>query len=607
LEKQPQAATKGLQVSREVPLTETEQVAKKRLAEAPQVTAKDLREREIQPQVFDQISAQAAPLTEPYNPGEINFTRDSEQIARSELDGRINSVGQRATSSQQLGRNIQDDINLSLDAAREEYAPLYRQAEQASQFIYHVPVDTAGVASRILQSIERISTRPEGYGATIRAIESALEDAGFQIRRDEAGRFVEAISTREVPTDNLIELGRRLNGIIDYEGLAFDVKDRLRPIARAVKRDVRRALEASPEALTAYELAEEAHANTARRFGRDSLKKIRGEQSTEKIVKMLDSPTVLQDLRNTVTPQQMEQIEREIIEKLNTMPHEKARDYYREISGQLSAENRALARDIVHSKNPLNPMAKRRQIQNAIVEDLSNAFSTGTRPEKTLRLWKTPEGQRVVRDAFRGSPNASRVERYLQDQSFRDLTESFLSADGKVDFKKFNDLMKDPAMIENIRRLGGEDAVRFFKALQIRQKQLQRNLDFVQKLSRKKEVSKGKFEPEQATGEGKERLKKLVRKDYPMKAMWDDLMESLSINTKAALSVFGLMRFGFIKSVQAYLAQKLFYRFLTSKRARELFIEAAKPTKNPVAFMEILKELDKALSQQDENEVEINS
>lgn len=562
------------------------------------ITPKQLKNKKISEAPINSLLKEKQVLSEPYQPNFINLTSEAEALENTVIRNRIESVGERAVSEEVLGDSIKENLESQLESQKSEYRPLYTQAEEAAELIHHIPTNTAREAGQRLVRISRLRTRPEGYPNVITKLENVLEDAGFTVQRNQSGVIEQIIQNNEVPVSDLIELGKRLNEIIDFEAVEPTVKDALRGVVRAVKQDIRIGLEAAPDALAAFELAEEAHANVARRFS--PLTKLRKIEAGEKIAKMAESPSVLSDLQQTLSAQQMLQVEREMLEKISTQSHEKAEKTLREVGRHLSENNRNLAREIVEAKNPHNPSLRRNIIREGILEDVSNAFTTGQRPAKTLNLWKTSKGQRIVRESFRGSPNWPGVKNYLEQQSFNDMFSSVLEK-GRINPSKLNDFMSDPAIINDIRSQGGEEAVLFFKDLTKKIKQIEKNSSILQKKLPEDLFTKVKDKTEWRDSEaGRAILKRMKSKDYPAISKfesWKDWMkETLGLKTQAAMTVFGAAKLGagaaatasvlgIPGTVVGMVGYRVMNKLLTSSSFRKAFKQAAKHHIDPLKFI----------------------
>ena len=484
------------------PIEPIQEVARERFNQEA-ITPQDLRGKKISQEKLTPLIQESRFNAEPYQPDNVSFVKEAEALENSTIEKQIETVGERATSEQELGTAIKEDVEKNLQEARDNYKPLYEEAEAAAEGIMHNPANTAREAGNRLQKLETptsgkpLKTKPAEYEITMNKLEGILQDAGYKIQRalapkGQKGAIELIVQEGEVPVANSIELGRRVNSLINFETIDPSVKNILKPVAAAIKQDVRAGLKSNPDALTAYELAEAEHARVANLYGKDSIRGIRRKEAGEKAVQAIKSPTAVEDMRNVLSPEQMLQVEREILEKMNEMSYEKAAKTYREMQKQLSADTRKIAKDIVESKNPHNLQFRKKQTQEAILNDMSNAFTTGARPEKTLNLWKTQKGQKIIKDTFKDSPNWSSVKEYLEKQTLNDMISSITSPSGVVDLKKLKPFLKDPAAMNNLRELGGEEAVQFFKGLEAEVKALENNVKLLDRLPTPSEAKRGK-------------------------------------------------------------------------------------------------------------------
>lgn len=663
-----------------------------------EITPKDLKTRKVSDESINKLSSETHLLSEPYIRKDYNFEKEAEALEQNVIRDKIESVGIRAATEEELGTNIRENIETRLEEAKAEYRPLYTDAEKVAETTLHVPQNTAREASAKLMRISRLKTKPAGYANTITNLENVLTDAGFVVQRTPEGAIELIVSANPVPVSDTIELARRLNEIIDYEAIEPTVKDVLKSVKRAAKEDIRIGLEANPDGLAAFELAEEAHARTAEKFTKQSIRKIRGQEAGEKISKMAEAPSSMGELKEVLSPEQYTQLEREMLEKLNNQSYEGAQKTLRQIENHMSAENKKLARDIVEYKNPHNPEQKKKILKDSIITEVSDALTKGTRPGKTLELWKQSRGHNLIKDAFKNSPNWPKVKSYLEKQSFNDMVASVIK-DGKIDFKKYKQYVKDPVILNAVRMQGGPEAVDFFVHLDSQVKQLENNVKLLDRFPTELEIKKGKElverrvreaqeirgkelikvqkekniaekqrlleeqkdknrpfvkiikknQPEatrgkekldqlkqkvekkqgritdisknklgtkkepgeaarikkESTGErGKGILKELVKKDFPIQSKakkwraW--FTETMSMNEKGVISVFGLMKLGLPNTVALLIAYRILNKMLSSSKVRSAFIEAAKQQTNPLKFILSIEKLGETLEEEKE-------
>lgn len=211
---------------------------------------------------------------------------------------------------------------------------------------------------------------------------------------------------------------------------------------------------------------------------------------------------------------------------------------------------------------------------------------------------------------------------------------------GKFDIGKFETFIKSPGALENIRDLGGQQAVTFFKGISQKIEQFQRNVaqiegeKAVEALMRQKRAKGGIGEevlqikiPKEAskyakehikaqTQKGLEMLKAMAKKDYPISYRvnaWDKwLKETLGLNEKSAISVYGAAKlggtflgvytYGMLNTVSMMIAAKQMRRMLTSPRVRSAFSNMTKYQRDPLKFVMAMHAFDNAMKEE-ENDV----
>lgn len=635
--------------------TEASKVAKEALAPKP-ITGTDLKEKVIEESIVNKQLGESINLAEPIQPEKINLIREGENLNKGYIEKKISYIAPRAASKEQLGKTITQDIEANLEAAKAEYKPLYDVAQEAAEKINHTAQEAALAATEKLAVMSRLKTKPAGYPSVLNNLETILEDLGFQVKKSAKG--IQVTPKKPVPLKNSIELAKRINEMVDYQAIEPSVKDALKKVNKALKSDIRIAFEQNSEGLAAFEMAEAEHGRVAGLYGRDSIRTIRGQQAGEKVARMAESPSTLSDLKEVLTPKQIQVVERELLENLNEQTFERAQKSFREMEQHLSKENKKLAKEIVESKNPHNPAVRKKVTQEAVLDEVGQAFTNGTRPKKTLELWQNPKGQKLVEQAFEGSPNWPKVKQYLEKQSFNDLVETVISK-GKLDLHKFDKLMENPAVMNNIRAQGGEEAVRFFQGLSNKVEKFRGNIKLLEKLPPKEQIDKGRkffkdspgqrrlekgiaekervkrttqeiakdkvhakgkpgeaarIEKESSGLRGQEILERMARKDYPQQAKLNDwhkwLKESLGLNAQAAMNVFGAAKLGAAvfgsyavgipTTAATILSYKVMNKMLTSQHVRRSFIEAAKHKTNTFEFILALQKFDEAMEEEED-------
>lgn len=617
-------AQAAAQLARREATSKSAEAAEQALNPEP-ITPTDLKDRYISDEPLKRLGQEVRINAEEFDPATTTFEKEAKALEDGAVNEMSEKISPRAASKEELGDTIKETVESNLEKAKSEYRPLYTEVKEAAEGILSNPSKTAEVAGDKLLRISKLKTKPAGYPAVISNLENALKDIGYTIERDEAGEIAGIFKETDVSVSDQIELAIRLNEIVDYEAVEPTVKDTLKGVVRALKQDIRTGLAANPDTLAAFELAEQAHANTASKFSTPTMRKIRGQDAGEKIAKMAESPSTFAALKETLSQEVVKQVEREFLEDLQGKSFENAKKQYREMRSHISKEASDIAKQILEGKNPYNPLARKKAIQNSVLEDLSNAFTTGERPSKALNLWKTPKGQKIIRETFKGSPNWQPVKQYLEKQSFNDMVASVMK-DGQIDVKSLKKFLKDPTSLSNIRAQGGKEAVQFFKSLESNIQNLERNVKLLERvpfesnvfkqkmleaelrLASQKQITKTGQEAlktqraraKESTGEkGKKILKESVEKSYPIKTRLQNarkwFTETMGINEKGIISVFGLMKLGLPNTVATMIGFRIMERMLTSARFRKAFKEASKYHANPQRFLLSIKKMGEAL------------
>lgn len=570
-----------------------------------------IQQRTVTEKKFKQMDESVEQLAEPILPeaqeAKLNVNNIVEDVEGKAVQKRIDSVGRRAVEDSELGEEVQKGINKAKEDAKAQYKPFYDEVENGSIAVTTTPKFSAQSAGDLILTLEHLKTRATGDTSLVSSVESVLEDLGYLVQRAKGpkgkkGPIELILQKEEVPMPRLMSLGRKLNEMVHYDSLDKVATDKLKKVVLDIKKDIREGLgKYDPDLLAAFELAEDSFAVNAEKFGRDSIRKIRGTEALEAIPKSLESATALKDLRAIVQPSTMKNVERQLLEKMNKMSHAKSDEFLRKIKSGLSKESKDIAEQIVQSKVPINKQSiqgRRDRLHDSIDEDLTTAMNTGKRPNKVLDLWQNPRGQKLVKEALSTHPQRKELIKYLQDQTLQDMARTIVSKEGTIDISKLNEIMKNPAIRNNLEQLGGKEAVEFFEKLSERAGDLKKNTQtlITEKLGNPS-GDKGK-KVLQSTGEkGKSILKRMGKADYPLASKIQQGLDFLGTTGRTTLNLFTLMKFGIPKAILIPLATKLIHRMATSPKVRKAFIKAAKRHTDPLAFIAAIEELDKEVDE----------
>lgn len=385
----------------------------------------------------DRVTTKVLSLLEAEAPAAVTESKALQNVKKLETDfdipaGRrvsesLDSLGKHEPVDKIFGETVQKDIAASFKEAEAKYEPLYKKVEGQSQNIHYSDKSTIDLVQGMVKELNQVKTKAQNYDKVISTLKTVADDLGYSIESnadgslkllDSAGKEVTPetkIVYRKIPVSKGMELGRRLNQIVDYDIPERTIRDKLKPVTRSVKAGIRQALGSRSKSLEKiFDRAEKLYGDTAQKFGRDAVADIRHIQPTEKIIKIIDNPTSLDDLRKILSPKQFNQLERKIIEQYA-------------------------------DKTP-------EQIQKA---------------RKQLEPYMSKEGKKAFKDL-------SETKGY---ESLQEKLTPVVKKDGTINFEALRELQKDPEFLRQVESLGGPEAVEFVRNLENYQRQIQKQIE----------------------------------------------------------------------------------------------------------------------------------
>lgn len=552
-----------------------------------------LEVKDITNEQIDALANKSLELPNVERPKVADFTKATQDLSEATIESQLDNFHPKAEDSAQLGEQIQQDIANNLKGEEELYRPKYEEVERVAADSYINASNTRSVARRALSRIEKLKTKPAGYANVEKALNDVLDDVRGTIS-EATGK-----STIETQGSKLIELGRRLNQIVQYDILEKGIKDLLKPVKDAVKSDARKAISHDKNALKLFNEAEKEFGDVAKRYGADSIYGIRGEKAHESIADKLTKPSTLKELRNILDPMQMRQVERQVLDNLNSLSHPKAIKELKEIRRQLSKNAQKIADDLIAMKSPFGSLTQRATLRDNIRKDIAKNIQSGEQPKATIDMWYSKEGQKLVIEATQGLPNQKELLKYFSDQSVNNAFDSIITPEGKIDFKKFKDMFRDPNVINDIHRIGGDDAVNFFKNIEKMSKQLERNLSLIEKIPKEmKPTARGKEKIERTGQTITDRLVREEEHQYPLFTKLDKVLDNFKPEMKVALNVLGVVTHA--PTWGALVGGKMILnRMVRSGGLRKAIRSASQPRASWNSVYTALAALEKALDQEE--------
>ena len=380
-------------------------------------------------------------------------------------------------SKESAGKAIQQDIEAQRAKAREAEGELYNPIQEASSGIQVNTKAPQSVAKKVLQDVGQVKVTPTGY-------------------TNVKGHIQDVVADLEGPItlSKLIEVGRRLNKIIDYEVLEPHVKNLLKPIKNSVKKEIGNVLAKENKSLfNKWVKAEAMHADNAQKFGTDAIRKIRGEESVEKIAAKASAPTPLKEMKQILTPEGFKTAERALLDDMHQATEKKAMQILRENRKYMSQEARKLADDIIASKRkPVKGKLEQQKLKapeaeprlnTTVKNEITDFVSAGKPPAQTLKLWSQPKGRDLVNKQIDQlpKPQQDKIKKALSKQSAESKLDAITDKKGRIDSKKFGELAKDKTFIKDIHELLGNEGVEVVRKAEKAIEHIQKNTKFLRK------------------------------------------------------------------------------------------------------------------------------
>ncbi len=625
----------------------------------PEQKGIDLRNKKISRKDFSKLESGEAAIPIPYNPVEIKFEQIAEESLTAETDKLIESISPRAASEKELGENVQKGIEKEVAEHKKSTDKLYEIAEEVGE----TKPGYKQTADAIVEEIKNIEAggmnlSPEGYKKARTQLMDALTDLGYGVETDANGLITRAVESNPQNLSRGVNVKKRFNNIINYDLVDTGAQDFLKKPAAALRGEIRAGYGPKDStARKAFEKAEKEFGEFAEKKGKKSIRNLRSSEKPETVAKIIRTPSGLADIKQVVSKEQFAQIEREILEHLKGLNEEKTIRLYRELRQSLTPESRSVAEQIIESKaapsSPLRRDIQKENLKRKVIDDLSEATLTGGRPKAALDLWKTKEGQSLIKEALNGSPNKAEILKYLEDQSFKDFASSVVKPDGEINFKTLNEMLKDPATAENIRLVAGQEGVNFLKNLEKISQRISKNESILERTISKGSASERKKIKDELDKLGKQRFEQIknkltdktpsekifqdkfnkdaikdreelqeslrkkgnerFRKSKEKRAEYtkqeqlameaqekatilfkiDDLVSSYGVKGKAVLTALGVLKFGTGTGLALPVAYEVVMRLAKNKTLQDVLKKAAITPKDHTLILRALTEIEK--------------
>ncbi len=406
---------------------------------------------QIGKEAFQKYENQTAQMAKPFEKGGFDAREVANDLNQIQIGNSLDSVSPSVGTNKQFGELLQTSLDNIKIQAEEAYTPLYDYAIDTAKTIETSSESTIKFADAIIEDLESLETKPANYKKVISDLRDITKDLGKKVKEpgpeifDMHGNpFEQApnVTYGKVSLAKKIQVNNRISEIVDYDIPEYSIKDRIKPVKQQNKESIRRDLrKKSPEAADAYEEADKIYGATAERFKRKSVQKIMKMEANEKVNSIIDSPTTMEDLRAILPPSDYAVVERQVLDKISNMSHEKAASTFKEVEPYLSERGKAAGENIIRVKDPKMMEGNWNKHANDIIDEIQDSFTKGTRPENTLKLMQTKKGYKTVYQTLHSTPTGKKALKMLQKQYIDDMVSTTMKKDGSLDFKALSEMM----------------------------------------------------------------------------------------------------------------------------------------------------------------------
>lgn len=423
------------------------------------------------------------------------------EIIKANQKAILDTISPVAETQKKSWEGLQNHVEENFKAVKETYRNLYETSENLAKNIEHELTNTYEAAQRLKKETQGglliigEETKISSTASTLqrklltsqknkaRKLIEDLKKEGIEADYNEVLSMMDEIATKEmdlrkIPLDKAMKTKRSVNRLLAKSDIIPAPIDLLKPIARALKKDIMIGLEKNPRAKSIYEAAENQFAEAQRVFNNDAMVKMRKTQNPEDLTSMFTKPSNLERLNEAIgdNPQVKDFVDRLVVENIAGKSKEVAREMAKESREYISKKGKAGLDKILEYGNELTSPGQQAIARGRILEDIQKASSTGARPTGTLKMMQDPVGYNLVKDTLTRSPKGKKMFKGLQRMTFEDMMSSVIGKDKQINFEKARDIFNDPHLRSIVKESMGEEGMKFFSQLERYGKNMAENI-----------------------------------------------------------------------------------------------------------------------------------
>jgi hypothetical protein len=416
----------------------------------------------------------------------------------------LDTVAPEVPTHKEGWEKVRDVVEEDFGKAKEEYTGLYDTVEEASKNIKTVPTNTFEAAKNLSKEMKAtlfyaneeagvknaadtmVAKLVQPQGEIAESLVADLKKEGIYADYENVLSILQQDAMedlpREVALNKLMATKRSVHRILEKSDIIPAPVDLLKKLSKALKKDIYKGLEKAPKVGKDYLAAETKYAQTQELFNNDAIVKFRKSPNPETMSGFFSSPSNKERLNNVLTgkPQVSSVADRMVIEHTTSKGLEHAKDMSKELKPYLGTEGKQAIDKVLEYGDKLTTPGQQAAIRGKVLEELQESFTAGTRPDFTLKLMQNDKGYKLVADSLSRSPKGRRMWSALKRQSLDDLMSSVVK-DGKIDFLKAKDILKNPHTRRIIQGTTGQEGLKFFESLETYGKNFANNLELLEK------------------------------------------------------------------------------------------------------------------------------
>jgi len=496
---------------------------------------------------------------------DFNASEIENEIVKSNKNALLDTISPAAETQKENWESLQKYVESNFDAAKETYGKLYDIVETEAKNIPVQPKNTFEVASSIYEDLSQSLINASGESG----VKSALTEVVSLLKPMARGELV------EIPTSRLLATKRSINRLLKKSDIIPAPVDLLKPVGKAIKKDISAALSEKTNLGTVFNAAENQFAETQNIFNNDAVKKLRKTQSAEDMMNVFSKPSNLEKLQAAIGEDKKVQsfLDRLVVDNISSKGKDLAREMKNETQQFLNADSRKVLDKILDYGDSLTSKGQQSVARSNILKDIQQSFDTGSRPDYTLKLMNNKIGHNLVKDVLGRSPKGKKMLSSLKRMALEDIISSTIGKNKQIDFEKAKDIFKNPEVETLIKDTVGEEGLKFFKNLENYGSNMSNNL---MKLSVKNQSMFSKI------------LEKYM--NSKMKYLFYVVAPKTAVG--AVVGEFALKR---AKRVNLY-------KILENKQARSTIKELGQKNLTPEKTSKLFKDLSKIVGSVDMNE-----